>query len=87
MIEGSYHLRKVVEDNTKYLQLAPQRTRRIESRVEQRGLLWNTVASLGCTMVRLGTSLERLAQVNGQIPMDVGPTNEVHGALMGFERR
>jgi hypothetical protein len=71
MIEGSYHLRTLVEANTKNVQLVPRWMHRIEPRFEHRGLLRNTVARLGCTMVRLGTSLERLAQMNEQVPVDI----------------
>ena len=71
MIEANYQLILQVEAHTKMIQQRRESMLRNEPRPEHRGLVRDRIAGLGSMLVRLGTSLEKLALVDKQVPVDV----------------
>jgi hypothetical protein len=71
MIEGNYQFILQVEAHTLMVQQRRERMLRDEPRADHRGLVRDTIAGVGSMLVRLGTSLERLARVDEQVPVDV----------------
>jgi hypothetical protein len=70
MFEGNYQLEIQVAANTSMIQRESGRRLR-DPHPEYRGPARDVVAKLGSVLVRLGTSMERLALVEEKIRVDV----------------
>ena len=62
MFEGNYQLGIQVAANTRRIQHESEQVLR-DPHPENRGPAWDLIARLGSVLVRLGTSMERLALV------------------------
>ena len=70
MIEGNYQFEIHVAANTSMIQHENERELMI-SHTEHRGPLWELIARFGSVLVKLGTSMERLALIDEKIHVDV----------------
>jgi hypothetical protein len=70
MFEGNYQLGIQVAANTSMIQHENEQVVR-EPQPEYRGLVWDLISRLGSMLVRLGTSMERLALIDEKIRVDL----------------
>jgi hypothetical protein len=70
MFEGNYQLEIQIAANTRMIQRESERGLR-DSPPDHRGSVLDVIAWLGSVLVRLGTSMERLALVDEKIHVDL----------------